>query len=241
MSARWVLFKVGSTFEEVARERGDYDLWFREGLGPLAEGRLDVLRTPEGDALPDVGDHAAIVVSGSGAMVTDRERWSVELAAFLCEAVARRIPTLGVCYGHQLLADALGGRVDYNPNGRQVGTVEATLTHEANRDPLLSDMPRPMVVQTSHSQCVIELPPGAVLLARSPRDGNHAFRCGDSAWGVQFHPEFDGPSAREYVARRMEAIRAEGDDPEALLAGIRDSDHGRAVLRRFARIAADQG
>lgn len=229
-----VLLKVGKTSEAVADERGDYDVWFREGLE--AE-EMTVIRVPDGDPLPDVADVGAVVVTGSFAMVTDRAPWSVASADFLAAAVARGTPVLGVCYGHQLLADALGGAVDWNPLGRQIGTVEATLTEDGRTDRLLGGLGEPLVVQTSHRQVVTTLPSGATLLARSPKDAHHAFRIGENAWGVQFHPEFDHVVSRAYVSERAEAIASEGGDPDALLGGVRASGHGREILRRFGAIA----
>lgn len=236
-----VICKVGATFDYLARERGDYDVWFRAGLAAFGDTRIDVVRVNEGEPIPVLGAHTAIVVTGSGAMVTDRESWSVALGEYLSRAVAQGVSVLGVCYGHQLLADALGGRVDWNPHGRQVGTVTAELTSAAASDTLFRDTGSAWTVQTSHSQCVLELPSGAVRLARSPRDENHAYRVGERVWGVQFHPEFDAAATREYVAQRRDAIAAEGDDPDALFANVRDSNDGTRLLDRFARFAVAQG
>lgn len=235
MPAPFVLLKVGRTSEALARARGDYERWFREGLG--VGDALDVVDLTSGDALPASGAHRAIVVTGSAAMVTDREPWSVAAGAFLREAVHAGRHVLGVCYGHQLLADALGGEVGYNPRGRQIGTIEATPTDAGRADPLLGPLGAPLVVQTSHRQIVTRLPEGATLLARAPLDPHHAFRMGERAWGVQFHPEFDGAIARTYVEERREAIAQEGLDPDALAASARDSAQGTALLRAFARLA----
>jgi GMP synthase (glutamine-hydrolysing) len=235
MAKKLALLKVGKTSDALARERGDYERWFREGLG--IGDALELVDLTAGHALPDPNAHDGVVVTGSAAMVTDREPWSVAAAAYLVDAFAREKPILGVCYGHQLLADALGGEVDWNPRGRQIGTVLATLTDEGRADALLGSLGEPLYVQTSHKQVVRTLPEGAVRLASSPLDPNHAFRIGARAWGVQFHPEFDGPIARTYVEEREEAIRAEGRDPEALAAAVIDSPQGRALLQRFAELA----
>jgi GMP synthase (glutamine-hydrolysing) len=167
-------------------------------------------------------------------MVTDREPWSALTATYLLELIARDVPLLGVCYGHQLLADALGGRVENNPRGRSVGSFSLTLHPEAKNDVLFSVLPDGPVLHVRHRQSVVRLPEGAVCLAASPRDPHHAFRVGKRAWGVQFHPEFDAAIAREYIVARREIIEAEGEDPEALLAAVQESDAGRVLLRRFA-------
>ncbi|MFO0694216.1 MAG: glutamine amidotransferase [Polyangiales bacterium] len=234
MAKRFLLFMVGRTSVELAKERGDYDRWFREGLG-VGEA-MEVVRVVEGEALVDFRPYDAIVITGSSAMVTDREPWSVATAELLREAHAHGTYLLGVCYGHQLLADALGGKVDWNPNGRQIGTVDAPLTDEGRADALLGGIGDPLVVQTSHSQCVLEPPPGAVVLATSPKDASHALRFGPRSWGVQFHPEFDDHVSTTYIRERAERIRGEGGDPEALLRAVRASGHGTAILRRFAGI-----
>lgn len=234
MRTKLVFLQVGRTSEALARARGDYDVWFRDGLE--MDGAMDVVRIVAGDSLPELAPYGGVVVSGSFAMVTDREPWSVATAEWLRRAIDDGRHVLGVCYGHQLIADALGGRVDYNPNGRQIGSVEARLTDAGRDDPLLSGLGDPLVVQTSHSQCVLQPPVGATVLARSPKDAHHAIRFGERVWGVQFHPEFDGEVARTYVVERAERIRAEGLDPERLARDVRHSDHGRSILRRFGQM-----
>jgi GMP synthase (glutamine-hydrolysing) len=232
---RVLLLQVGHTFEEIARLRGDYDRWFQEGLG-LGDDELTVCRVFDGAPLPTSHDFDGVVVTGSWSMVTDREPWSEASGEYLREAVARSLPVLGVCYGHQLLAHALGGQVGYNPTGRHAGSALVELTPAAHGDRLLGGMPDELVVQVSHSQAVLDLPAEAVLLARCERDPRHAFRVGSCAWGVQFHPEFDADVSRRYIQMRYDTIAAEGLDPERLLAGVRESGHGRAILRRFAAL-----
>ncbi len=231
-----LLLKVGSTLSSLLSTRGDYDAWFRTGLG--AEHSLDVVRVDEGEPLPDLNTYRGVVVTGSAAMVTERAPWSVATAAWLRAAISHDLAVLGVCYGHQLLADAMGARVDWNPNGRQIGSIVATLTEEGLSDPLFSGLPNPLQVQTSHSQSVLDLPDSLALLAASPRDPRHAFRVrGARAWGVQFHPEFDAEVTRAYICDRRAAIRAEGQDPDALLRDVVESPHGDLILRRFAALS----
>lgn len=232
--SKLLLLQVGHTFEHLARVRGDYDRWFGELLG--VGDALEVVKASDGDELPGHFAYRGVVITGSAAMVTHREPWSVATAAYLLELVKRDVPVLGVCYGHQLLADALGGEVADNPRGRSVGTMELELSPEARECELFSVLPERPVVQVSHKQSALRLPPGATLLASSPLDPNHAFRHGERTWGVQFHPEFDAAIAREYITSRTEPLAMEGADIQALLDAVRESDHGVRLLRRFVEL-----
>lgn len=230
-----LIVKTGTTVPAVRERRGDYEQWFAAGMG-LSDRQVSVCRVDEGAALPDPADLGAIVVTGSSAMVTDRLPWSEHTAAWLRGAVERGVCVLGVCYGHQLLAHAFGGTVEYNPLGRQIGTLDVVLTPDAEQDALLSGFPTVLHVPVSHRQSVTALPEGARLLATTPRDPHHAFSLGERAWGVQFHPEFDADIVRGYIDARRADLAAEGLDPERLHDHARDTADGTLLLRRFAQL-----
>ncbi len=230
-----LLLKVGRTFEQIAARRGDYDAWFQAKLS-TPDVALDVVHIDRGEPLPRHHAYAGIVVTGSFSMVTDREPWSETTAAYLRAAVEGGITTLGVCYGHQLLAHAFGGRVENNPRGRQVGTISVRLTEEAKTDRLFQGLHAELRVQVSHLQSVTALPAQATLLGACDNDPHHAFRLGDRAWGVQFHPEFDAEVSRDYIAARKDRIASEGLDPESLMARVEESEHGTLLLKRFVQL-----
>ena len=83
---------------------------------------------------------------------------------------------------------------------------------------------------------MLALPPRAVCLGSNDADPHHAFSFGDSAWGIQFHPEFDVEVMRGYLEARAELLRAEGLDPDEMIRTAHESPHGKAVLRRFGEI-----
>jgi len=170
-------------------------------------------------------------------MVTDCLPWSERTAAWLPGLVERGIPTLGICFGHQLLAHALGGRVAVNPRGRSVGSIDVTFAPAAADDRLLAGFASPLSAYVSHTQSVIELPPGARRLAATPRDPHHAFVVAECVWGVQFHPEFDAEITAAYVDAFRGALEEEGQDPDALLAACPAASPTAAVIARFRQLA----
>ena len=225
-----LLIKTGGTIEEVRPRSGDFEDWFARDMEVEDFLQVDVYRYKE---LPEPAALAGILITGSAAMVSEKEDWSEYTAAWLREAVARDKPTLGVCYGHQLLAHALGGRAGPNPKGRQIGTVKTCLLEGAADDPLLGHLPKNFLAQTTHQEAVLEVPSGAVRLATSPRDENFAMRFADRVWGVQFHPEFSAPVMSEYIHYRSDALASEGLDSEQLEKEVRETPEARSVLKAF--------
>jgi|TARA_Y100000031_G_scaffold153754_1_gene199706 GMP synthase (glutamine-hydrolysing) len=187
--------------------------------------------------LPPLHRVCGIVISGSAAFVTVEEAWNFVAAEYILQAHSRKIPILGVCYGHQLLAWTFKGRVDFHPSGREIGTTEIRLTAPGQNDRLLGNLPNPFLVQVSHLQSVSTLPDKAELLAENDFESIHAFRLGACTWGVQFHPEFDAQIMQAYLLERKEILQAEGLEPDALLRSVAPSPESGGLLKRFARIA----
>lgn len=235
-AARFLIVQTGSTLPAVRARHGDFPDWFRRGLG-LHRRDVDVVRAHAGEALPDPDPYAAAIVTGSPAMVSERRSWSEAAAAWLREAVARGLPILGVCYGHQLLAHALGGHVDYHANGREIGTVGIERLPAAADDALFAAAPLRFAAHASHQQSVLAIPDGAIVLARSAHDPHHALRYAPRVWGLQFHPEFSVEIMRGYLDGRPRA--AHGDCPADCCPERRHAPApaARRLLRRFRAIA----
>jgi GMP synthase (glutamine-hydrolysing) len=155
----------------------------------------------------------------------------LDLAGFVRQAIQKHVPLLGVCFGHQLVADALGGRVDRNPRGREMGTKELTL---CSQDPVLNDDTRPYLVNMSHVDSVVQLPKGAEVLGNTKQEPHAALRFSRRAWGVQFHPEIDREVMVCYASDRRSQLDSEGLDADQLIQEADDARPGAAVLTRFA-------
>jgi GMP synthase (glutamine-hydrolysing) len=218
------------------RRHGRFPHWIRVAAGLDADAAVAV-NVEHGEALPARDGFAGVLITGSGAMVTERRDWSEATARWLRDAAHAGLPLFGICYGHQLLAHALGGEVGDNPTGREMGTVDIELHPEATHDPLFEGLPAQFVAQATHLQSVLQTPQGATVLARSAQDGCHAFRWGRSAWGVQFHPEFSITHMRGYVHAKRDALAREGRCSRQLSRTISATPHARHVLRRFVRHA----
>lgn len=234
---RLLIVQTGATLAGLLERHGDFPEWFRRGMG-LPSTHVEVVRVDAQQTLPSPTRFAAAVITGSGAMVSERLDWSERTAGWLRDAAGAGLPLLGVCYGHQLLAHAFGGRVDYNPRGREIGTVDIECLAAATDDALFGAQPARFRAHATHLQSVLEPPPGAVVLARSALDDAQAIRFAPHVWGLQFHPEFNVAHMRGYLTAREPAVTAEGLDARALLRGVGPAREARSLLRRFVHLAA---
>ncbi len=235
MSKPLLIIKTGSTLAELYAIKGDFEDWFMAGLGDSRP--VQVINVTQGATLPEANRFAGAVITGSHCMVTEHLPWSEAAARWLAQAVGDGMPVLGICYGHQLLAYALGGAVGDNPRGSEYGTTTVELLPSVKNDPLFSHLKGDFLAQVCHKQTVLHLPSEAVLLATSRQDGCQAFVFGDHAWGVQFHPEFDAESMRFYIRRYRQALVDEGQDADELLAQVRETPVSAALLGKFARLS----
>jgi len=227
-----VIMKTGQTIDALAEIHGDFEDWII-GSTNLPASRFRTVSVYAGEALPLLDEVTGVIITGSPAMVTDQLDWIRTSEAFLQEAVSRRIPVLGICFGHQLLAQALGGRVDYNPKGREIGTTQVRLRPAATGDRLFDGLPESFPVHVTHMQSVMQLPLQADILAGNDFDPHQGVRFADYAWGVQFHPEFNATIMSGYLRERYEQVCADGLDADSLMAQVREAGIATSLLQRF--------
>ena len=237
MPASLLIVQMGRPPEDILHHFGDQSEWFRQALDGLGI-TTQTVHPEAGDALPDVQQVAGAIITGSWSMVTDRADWSERTAAWVREMVAADRALLGVCYGHQLMAHALGGTVDYHPLGREVGFHQVALAAAAKNDDFFADMPDQFGAYLTHEQTVLVPPPGATVLARSEHDAHQILRYGPKALSVQFHPEFTAPLMTAFIQRRADLFTSEGRDVSAMLSGMGPTLQSRRLLHAFVALAA---
>ena len=208
---------------------------------------LNLLDRPE-IAFEEAAASDVLVLGGAGAhSVTEAHPFDRPLTRLVERWIADGRPLFGSCYGHQFVAQALGGRVETDLERKEVGTFEIELTEEGAADPLFAGLPRRFTAQLGHHDRVTELPPGGIELAYSARSPVQAFRlAGLPVWGCQFHVELDERRMLERAALYRDGYLPGDDAFERLRASLRPSPVASTIFGRFlaaasAEIAAGAG
>ena len=184
---------------------GDYPELFDALLAPLGvelvRYDLDEGRFPDSSAGCD-----GWLCSPSRVSVYDDVPWLADAEELHREIVAKEAKYVGICFGHQLLAQALGGRVERSPEGWGVGVqTYDVVAPQPWMDPPLSSFS----LLASHQDQVTDVPAGARVIATAPYCPVAGLAVGERAWTIQGHPEFVPPLADHLLAGRVELIGAE--------------------------------
>jgi GMP synthase (glutamine-hydrolysing) len=226
---------TGDPIAQTRASRGSFLELIRAAAPAFASARWQAHDARVLDVLPDLTDALAVIVTGSPLSVTDAEPWMERAAAVLVRLVRAEVPLLGICFGHQLLGHALGGRVARNPRGREMGSVSFEVVEA---DPVVGG-PGTWLVNSTHVDSVVELPAGARLVGATELEPYAAVRFGPLAWGVQFHPEIDAAIMRQYIEARRPGLLAEGFDVDRAERGLGEAPEAAAVIDRFLRVASE--
>ena len=178
---------------------------------------------------PESGNEADVwLITGSKSSVYEDKAWIRTLEAFVRDLHANRRKIVGICFGHQLIAQALGGRVEKSDKGWGVGIHTYRIASERIGEPGGDDTFRLIV---SHQDQVVSLPPGAEVTAYNGHCDYAALRIGDHIMTFQGHPEFVPSYSREIMALRREQI---GEDRcEAGFNSLKGDPHQGDVVARW--------
>ncbi len=160
----------------------------------------DTIELDEGDPIPEMNNYDALIVMGGPMDVweEDKHPWLVTEKLAIRQAIVElKLPYLGFCLGHQLMADALGGKVG-PMSDPEVGILDIELNAEGMNSPLFSGLPKTLKSLQWHGAEVSEAPPGSIVLALSPACAIQALQFGDTAFSLQCHIELTNSTVSDW-------------------------------------------
>ena len=226
---RILLIVTGHTIEPVRSMFQNTEAHFANAIGNA--GQLHPYAICEDwptKPTPNLSEFDGVIMTGSASMVGDNSPWIQESKKLVEQCIRDEIPFLGVCFGHQILGAVCGAKVGPNPSGRANGSRLVNLTQEA---PIFNGLPSSFWAQISHRDVVLENRPEFNVIATAPHDARHAIEVGKTAFGVQFHPEWDIHISRAYIDARQEVL---GEAvANAMRATLTESPVAGLILKRF--------
>ncbi|HEX9947187.1 MAG TPA: type 1 glutamine amidotransferase [Allosphingosinicella sp.] len=220
------ILRTGAPPPDLAPRFGPYEDMFARLLGPGFEARAYDVQG--GEALPSPDAHPAFLVTGSAAGVYEPLPWIAPLLDFLRKAKGRT-KMVGICFGHQAMAEALGGRVEKSGRGWGIGLQDYELRDRASW--MGEAPPAAIAVPVSHQDQIVVPPPGARVLAGNAFTPFGMLEWVDgSALSMQFHPEFEPGYAQALIEHRRAWVPA----PDAAIASL-ERPNDRALVAEWIR------
>jgi GMP synthase-like glutamine amidotransferase len=226
------ILETGEVHPDLMARHGDYPTMFQKLLGAVDPGlEFATVRVVAGEMPASPAQADAWLVTGSRHGVYDGLPWIEPLKAFLRDCVAVRVPVIGICFGHQILAEALGGRAVKSDKGWGLGVQDYEVVA---RPGWMTHVPDRFAVRALHQDQVVAVPPDTTVLASSPFCEYAALAYGDpdspDAISLQPHPEFGAEFMDELIALRAGTVIPE---PEAAAgrASLERSVHGHDWAR----------
>lgn len=207
------------------------------GLQPEQFSTLNTFRTPEFEPTCIDGYDALFVGGSSDASVTQPERYPFvqDTNRLLVYCLKQEIPVFASCFGFQAAVEALGGQVELDVDGMEMGTYPIQLTEAAATDTLFHDVPNGFWAVSGHKERAISLPPEAILLAFSEQCPYHAFKIADKPfYGFQFHPEMSPADLAIRITRYESRYLESADALSDILQTLQDETPiANQLIRKF--------
>ena len=218
------ILETGRPPGDLAGQFGDYPAMF---AGLLGEGfEIEAFDVPAGE-LPDPGAHDAVLITGSPAGVYEPLPWIEPLITFI--RTAKDSKMVGICFGHQVMAEALGGHVEKSDKGWGAGLHRYSVVHSA---PWMNGVPE-IAIPASHQDQVVVQPPSTDVVAASDFTPYAGLAWTDRpAISFQFHPEFSPGFAQALIEKRYDIV----PDPDVAIASLDEPNDNARVggwIRRF--------
>jgi len=223
MKKKILLLVAGKTNLSIRNMFGDKTVWFNKIIEDCG-AEMKVIEAYKGEKYNET-DGDGWIITGSADSVMDQKDWMIYMEDKIIKAQRLGKPILGVCFGHQILAKALGGTVMRNPHGWEVGSHKIVLTNEGKTTNLYKNLPSKLTVYETHQDTVSTLPPNSKLLAKNSM-GVQSFMCLGS-YGIQFHPEFNFEIMQAYTKlNKSQGIKFKSNENV-------NTNNGENVMKNF--------
>lgn len=217
-----------SAFADRHPKDGEKFTRFMRSVRP--DWQMSVYQVESGEFPADLTAFDGLLITGSPASIHDDFAWIPTLKNLIVEAFAAGQPIFGACFGHQAIADALGGKVGYNPDGWVFGAVEVA---NLEKPVWANELDDSFILYAAHKEQVETLPEGAVAIAAGPGCRYAGYSIGDKLYTTQYHPEIE----HGFMEALTEELR--GDLPDDVidrsLASLKDHADGRRYAESVAR------
>jgi len=192
---------------------------FIQLLQPLRpDWKLDCIMVKDGVFPRNIDDYDGYVICGSPASVNDDDLWIQHLFEMIRKVHAQKIPTIGLCFGHQAIAMALGGTVEESDKGWGLGTAP---THFTQHKPWMTPKHKTLTLYSAHHEQVSSLPDGAEIIGGDEFCKIAAFTIGEHIFTSEYHPEMN----KEFMSAVADQL--EGHIPQSVIDKARnDIDEG---------------
>ena len=219
----------GPGLKEVVETYGHSSEWIPASISGNHDYIIDKAYNNE---FTDISESDAFIITGSKYSVYDKKTWILQLEQFIKKIIVSNKPILGICFGHQIIAKCLGGVVEKNSLGWELGSYNLKLTDAGSKSSLFNQFSNNDIVYESHQDVVSKIPPGSVELAYTSK-GNQSFKHGKNIYGVQFHPEFSYEVTRKLMDLRLErGIQIDSNE-------LMHSKNSKNILNNFIKIAEE--
>ena len=209
---RVVLLSAGPGLPEVVEQYGHSSEWI-PNLIKSKDVEIIVRKAYEGD-LGSVDEADAWIVSGSKYSVYDDVKWINNLVSYTHDLIQNKKSLLGICFGHQLIAKALGAEVIKNPLGWELGSYKIRLSNKGKKHALFQGLNDGEIIYESHQDVVSSMNGGMTSLAFTEKS-NQSFAYAKNIFGVQFHPEFSYDITKKLMDLRIKnGVKIDSDKLE---------------------------
>ena len=205
---RICLLKCGSIYDNLKDKFVDYDQMFIDVFRKYAPAiSFDIYEVYNKIYPENPAQYDGFLSSGSLSSVYDPEPWISQYQAFVARLHKEEKKHVGICFGHQMIAQALGGRVEKAGQGWGMGIKETML--KQNLPWMNNSTKNPIHLIVSHQDQVVQLPENAEVLAGNMHCPVSMFVVGDHTLGIQAHPEFSREYSRASIERRRNIVEAQ--------------------------------